>query len=396
MPTRTRAPLPPHARAVVRVGGLALLLDTTFFSVLSPLLAGYAESADLSEPEVGLLVASYSLGFVLAAFPAGRLVSRRGPRTMLVVGLLTMAVSCGLFGLATTGPALIGFRFLQGVGGILAWASAMTWAQAVAPEDRRGEVGGTVLGLAVIGSILGPVIGALASVTGTTPVFVGLGLVFAAIAVVAARLPAPSVTGSPGWRHALGLLRDHRLRLGIWLLSLGGIVAGAINTLAPLTLADIGMTATGTSVVFLVMAAAAAVTSPRVGARADRHGRAVVAVVVLVAGAAASLLTGVVSRAGGPLWLLVVLLVVGFVTLEAAYVPGSALIADGTADAEASRGEVLALANLGWAIGMTVASLLAGVLLGRLGVLAPYAAVALCALLTIPEFAVLARRTRSS
>ena len=89
-------------------------------------------------------------------------------------------------------------------------------------------------------------------------------------------------------------------------------------------------------------------------------------------------------------------LVGGFVTLEAGYVPGSALIADGTAEAEASRGEILALANLGWAIGMTAASLLSGVLLGRFGVVAPYAAVALCALLTVPEFTVLARRSRAS
>ena len=191
MSTSTPTPLSPAARAVVRVGGLSLLLDTTFFSVLSPLLAGYAESASLSEPEVGLLVAAYPLGFVLAAFPAGNLVSRRGPRAMLVVGLLTVAVSCALFGFATTGPELIAFRFVQGVGGILAWASAMTWSQSVAPVDRRGEIAGKVLGMAVIGSIVGPVVGALASVTGTLPVFVGLGLVFVGLAVVASRLPAP-------------------------------------------------------------------------------------------------------------------------------------------------------------------------------------------------------------
>jgi MFS family permease len=94
--------------------------------------------------------------------------------------------------------------------------------------------------------------------------------------------------------------------------------------------------------------------------------------------------------------LLVVLLVGGFVTLEAGYVPGSALIADGTAESEASRGEILALANLGWAIGMSAASLLAGALLGRFGVVAPYAVVALCALVTVPEFAVLARRADPS
>lgn len=396
MSTAARAPLPTDVRRVVRLCGTSLLLDTTFFAVLSPLLAGYADSAGLSQTGVGLLVAAYSLGFVLAAFPAGNLVSRRGPRSMLVVGLLIVASSCALFAVATTGPELIGFRFVQGVGGILAWASAMSWAQAVAPSERRGEVAGAVLGTAVVGSIAGPAVGALATVVGTTPVFLGLAAVFLVLAVLALRLPATRPVQSPGWRHALRLLSDHRLRLGIWLLTLGGIVTGAIYTLAPLTLADVGVTPVGTSAVFLLMAAAAALTSPRVGRRADRHGRAVVAVVVLLVGAAAMLLTGLVSRAGGPLWLLVLLLVTGFVVLEAGYVPGSALIADGTEGSEASRGELLALANLGWALGMTGASLAAGVLVTHLGPVAPYVAVALCGLLTVPEFVMIERRTRRS
>jgi MFS family permease len=148
--------------------------------------------------------------------------------------------------------------------------------------------------------------------------------------------------------------------------------------------------------VFLLMAAAAALTSPRVGRRADRHGRSVVVIVVLLVGSAAMLVTGIVSRAGGPLWLLVAVLVAGFVVLEAGYVPGSALIADGTEQAETSRGELLALANLGWAIGMTGASLAAGIMVTRLGPVAPYLAVAVCALVTVPEFVMIERRTRRS
>jgi MFS family permease len=396
MATNARAPLPADVRRVVRLCGAALLLDTTFFAVLAPLLADYAASTGLSQAGIGLLVAAYSLGFVLAAFPAGNLVSRRGPRTMLMVGLVTVAVSCGLFAVATTGPELIAFRFVQGVGGMLVWASAMGWAQAVAPAERRGEIAGAVLGTAVVGSIAGPAVGALATVVGTAPVFVGLALVFLVMTALASRLPATRPRESPGWRHALRLLRDHRLRLGIWLLTLGGIVTGAIYTLAPLTLAEVGVSPVGTSAVFLLMAAGAALTSPRVGRRADRHGRSVVAIVVLLVGALTTLVTGLVSRAGGPLWLLVGSLVVGFVVLEAGYVPGSALIADGTAQSEASRGELLALANLGWALGMTFASLLAGVLVTHLGPVAPYSAVALCALLTVPEFVMIERRTRRS
>lgn len=386
MATRTRSPLPPDIRRVVRVCGLSLLLDSTFFSVLAPLLAGYAETAGLGETGSGLLVAAYPLGFVLAAFPAGHLVSRHGPRSMLATGLLLVALSCALFAVASTAAELVGFRFLQGVGGILAWASAMGWAQTVAPADRRAEIAGSVLGTAVVGSILGPAVGALATVTGPAPVFLALAAVFVLLAVAAWRLPATRLLPSPGWRHALRLVRTRTLRLGLWLLAFGGLVTGAIYTLAPLTLDRAGVGPRGTGVVFLLMAGAAALTSPRVGVLADRHGREAVAAVVLLAGATATLVAGIASQAGWPALVLAALLVAGFVALEAGYVPGSAMITDGTAQDEASRGEVLALANLGWAVAMSVAGLLAGVLLHRFGVLVPYAAVAVCALLTVPAF----------
>jgi MFS family permease len=392
MATTARAPLPVGVRGVVLLCGVVLLLDTTFFAVLSPLLAGYAASAHLDQAAVGLLVAAYPLGAVLGAIPAGNLVSRLGPRAVLVTGMLTIAATTVLFALAATGPQLIGYRFVQGVGGVLAWTAAMTWVSTVAPVDRRGELVGRVLGMAVIGSAIGPVIGALATLLGTTPVFVGLGLVFVVLSGMARRFPAPPVSPSPGWRHALRLLGDHRLRLGMWLLALGGIGAGAINTLAPITLAEVGVTAVGTSAVFLVMAVAAALTSPRVGRSADRRGRPVVAIAILVVATAALLATGLVSRAGGPLPLLVALLIVSFTVLEAGYVPGSAFLADGTADAHASRGEVLALANLAWASAMALASVLAGVLASRWGEVAPYAAVAVCTAATLPEFVMMARR----
>ncbi len=386
MATPARLPLPADIRRVVRVCGWALLLDSTFFAVLSPLLAQYSRDTGLGEAGAGLLVAAYPLGFVVAAFPAGHLVSRRGPRPMLVTGLLLVAVSCALFAFASTAGQLVGFRFLQGVGGILAWASAMGWAQTVAPADRRAEVAGSVLGTAVVGSILGPAVGALATVIGTGPVFGGLAAVFLLLAAAAHRLPATELLPSPGWRHAFRLLRGRTLRLGLWLLAFGGLVTGAIYTLAPLTLAALGVSPRSIGAMFLVMAGAAALTNPRVGVLADRHGKERVAAVVLATGAVATLLAGVASQAAMPWLLLAALLVGGFVALEAGYVPGSAMITDGTAGDEASRGEVLALGNLGWAVAMSLAGLLAGLLLHRFGVVAPYATVAAVALLSVPAF----------
>ena len=148
-------------RAVVLLCGAVLLVDTVFYAVLSPLLAGYADTAGLDRSGVGLLVAAYPLGMAVGSIPAGVLASRRGPRAVLVTGALITAASCLLFATASSGSALVAFRFVQGVGGALSWTAALVWVASVAPPDRRGEVIGRLLALSVIGGMLGPAVGAL-------------------------------------------------------------------------------------------------------------------------------------------------------------------------------------------------------------------------------------------
>ncbi len=380
MSTSRRAPLPPAIRTVVRLCGSVLLVDTIFYAVLSPLLAGYAEQAHIDHSGVGLLVAAYPLGMVATAIPAGAWASRNGPRAVMLTGVLVTALTCLLFATASTGATLVAFRFLQGAGGALSWTASMVWVSSVAPPDRRGELVGRLLGLAVIGGMLGPAVGALATLFGTVPVFAGIAVLCLGLAAVATRQPRPTMAETAGWEGALGLMRDRRVRIGLWLTALGGAGFGVINTTAPLSLERFGLTALQTSAVFLVMAACGALTSPRIGRLIDLHGRAPVTLVLLVVAAVTVTATGLAAV----VWLLLPLLVLAATSLEAIYVPGGTLVMDGTAAADIAGGEILALNNLIWASGMALASVLSGVTSTVVGQAAPYYLVACAALGTVP------------
>ncbi len=230
--------LPTTTRRILGLCGVIVLVDTLFYAVLSPLLPAYAEQAGITPGQTGLLVAAYPLGTVFGALPAGVLASRRGPRVAVAMGMSVTMVTSLLFAAATTTPELIGFRFLQGIGGALSWTGAMVWVSAVSPSHRRGELLGTLLGLSVVGGVLGPAVGALASIT--SPALVFRGIAALCLGLVLLTLLASGSDASPtqrvGWRQTLPQLRDRRILLGLWLTAYAGSAFGVINASAPLAL----------------------------------------------------------------------------------------------------------------------------------------------------------------
>ena len=73
--------------------GAVVLVDTMFFSAITPLLPTYAERFDLSKAGAGILAGSYAAGTVLGTLPSGWLATRAGSRRTLLLGLALMAVS---------------------------------------------------------------------------------------------------------------------------------------------------------------------------------------------------------------------------------------------------------------------------------------------------------------
>jgi MFS family permease len=335
----------PHLRRLVLLVGAIVLVDTMFFAAITPLLPDYADRLDLSKAATGVLSASYAVGALVGSLPAGWLAARWGVRPTVVLGLAILGASSVVFGFARDVWLLDLARFTQGAGGGALWAGGLAWLIAAAPRDRRAQLMGSALGAAVFGALLGPALGALASVAGTEATFIGVALVAAALAALAVGTPAPRA----GDRHQLRRLRpalsDGLVRAGMWLIVVPSLGFGVIGVLGALRLDALGASAVAIGAVFLVAAAFETVVSPLAGRIADRRGRFWVARIGL---AVAGVLTALVPLAGGALALALVIVLV-CPSYGSLWVPGMALISDGAEQVDLDQSFAFAIFNMSWA-----------------------------------------------
>src|SRR3984885_9683965 len=233
--TGKRSPIPSMAGLLAFVCAL-VLVDTVFFTALTPLLPHYTREAGLSKAGAGLLVACYPAGTLVGSLPGGVLVARLGERRVALLGLGLMSVATLAFGWTHTASVLDAARFVQGLGGACTWAAGLAWISARAPDEKRGQLLGTAMGAAVVGALFGPVVGWAAIQLGTGPAFSAASIAGAALMLAAFAVPAPKPGGSQGLREVLPALRDPRLVNGMWLMALAGIAFGVVDVVAPLRL----------------------------------------------------------------------------------------------------------------------------------------------------------------
>src|ERR687895_698181 len=100
-------------RLLVLVSAI-MLVDTTFYAALTPLLPHYSEALDLSKAGAGVLTASFGAGTLVGALPAGVLAARFGVKPVVVVGLALLASTSLVFAFVLDVWVLDAARFLQG------------------------------------------------------------------------------------------------------------------------------------------------------------------------------------------------------------------------------------------------------------------------------------------
>ncbi|MEX2279232.1 MAG: MFS transporter, partial [Acidimicrobiia bacterium] len=154
----------------------AVAVDLLGFGIIIPLLPLYAERFGASPTTIGLLFASYSLAQFVFSPIWGRISDRVGRRPILLVTIAGSAIGSLILGLAGSLPMLFIGRILDGASGASVAVARATVSDVAGPDQRARLMG--LLGAAFgLGFVIGPSLGALASLgSPSLPFFVAAGI----------------------------------------------------------------------------------------------------------------------------------------------------------------------------------------------------------------------------
>ena len=343
------------------------------FGIVAPSIPIYAQTFGVSAFLAGAVISAFALMRFVSSPVAGGLVDRLGDRAVLTTGLLIVAVSSVLAGLAQTYVQLLVLRGVGGFGSSMFTVSAMALMLKVVAPDQRGRAASTFQGAFLLGGVAGPAVGGLVIGISIRAPFFLYALTLAAAAYVSVRyLPAlgqhtgaqeaPEHRPEPTMtlRKALGMRAYYAALAGH--LTNGVVTFGLRNSLVPLfVVGGLGAPPGLAGVGFLCTAATEAVLLLPAGRVADERGRRV----ALLSGTTLTIAGMLGLAVAGATWpFLVAMAVCG---LAAAFMGSAPAAIAGDVAGPGGRGMVIAVYQMTADFGAVVGPLVAGLLADTFG-----------------------------
>jgi MFS transporter, DHA1 family, tetracycline resistance protein len=185
----------PRELWALTVGGFLVAVG---YGLVVPALPALAVSMGVGVTAVSAVVGAFALARIVGAPVAARLI-RLGAGRVFCAGLVVVALSSAACAVAGDYAQLLAFRTVGGLGSMMFTVAAATLIIGLAPPEVRGRAFAAWSAGFLLGSTLGPLVGAALVVVSPRAPFVGYAAVLLAVAVAVTLLlreqPRPSNEG---------------------------------------------------------------------------------------------------------------------------------------------------------------------------------------------------------
>ena len=360
----------------------AFIANLLGYAFIVPILPSWKLQFGLSNTQATALVSLWAVPLFFLGPKTGRLVDRFGAGRIILISMILLSITSLLYLVATAEMVDGAFYFLALARLLhgLAGAAVMTAGFAAASEIwplKFGEISGKLVGTAVIGGLLGPVIGGVTFEYSETFAFIILAVIPALVipfALFASKKISGKSENTAQGAVALGVFLSNPvlLRLGL-LVVLATIATGALEAGIPLFLADgLGMGSAKIGLVILVMVLVQGLGGWVWGIQVDKKGPVrfmifgwiIVTITLLACGYVATDLSN-----KSAIWLIIGILAVFQFSIAATQVPMLPMIDTATTQAYGSGSAGLAFGAFGtaWAAGTMIGPMLIGPVLDYSG-----------------------------
>ncbi|MCX6647786.1 MAG: MFS transporter [Candidatus Bathyarchaeota archaeon] len=133
--------------------------------IVSPILAIYAETFNVTYALVSFAISMYAIGRFLADIPVGILADRYGRKPLMIGGTVLLIISSFLNATAVEYCQFLAYRLLEGVGAAMWITSRQALLADILRPEERGRVLSYFSSFMLIGSAAGPTVGGLVAST---------------------------------------------------------------------------------------------------------------------------------------------------------------------------------------------------------------------------------------
>lgn len=381
------------------------------FGIVIPAIPIFARTFEVSAFAASAVISVFALMRFVTSPLSGSLTNRWGERIVLSSGLMIVAVSSVLAGLAQSYLQLLILRGIGGLGSSMFTVSAMALLLRVVDAPQRGRASAAFQGGFLFGGVAGPAVGGLVLAWSVrAPFFVYAGTLAIATVVSVTFLTgrrvralemavqeeeSPGQAPVSGWRELREALRSaaYRAALGVNLTT-GLATFGLRSALVPLFVIEgLRQGASLSGIAFLIAAATQAVFLLPAGRMTDLRGRrpalligTITTTVGMLALVVSDLITGTVTPAT-----VLFLVAMGVLGVGTAFLGSAPAAVVGDVMGGRRGGIVIATFQMVSDLGAVVGPLLAGLLLDLLGFESAFAvgaavsAVAVVLVVLMPE-----------